>query len=146
MKILKFAITAVLALAVAGCTVTRNRAFAPSYHVTMEIHPSDVEYLGETEIDVEYQSYFGFIRVIDRINGEQYNRDSINLSSFGGNSMNQVALSNHFLKRAAYKVFDEYPNATYYMVSREVVQRKRMFLSADVKATATIRAYKVINK
>lgn len=146
MKALKYAIISVLALAASGCTVTHNRAFAPAYRVSLEVHPSDVEYLGETEISVEYQSYLGFIRLIEKVNGEVYDRDTLNFSSFGGNGLDQVILSNHFLRRAAYKVFEEYPDATYYMVSREVVQRRRMFLSADVKAKATIRAYRLISK
>lgn len=144
MRAFKLAVIAILALAASGCTVVHNRAYAPAYRVSLEVHPSDVEFLGETEISVEYQSYIGFIRMIDKVNGEPYNRDVLNLSSFGGNGFNQVVLTNHFLRRAAYKVFEEFPDATYYVVAREIVERRRMFLSADVKATATIRAYRVI--
>ena len=134
------------AVTVTGCSVTHNRTFAPGYSVRLDVHPSDIEFLGETEISIEYQTYLGFIRIIDKINGETYDGKTRSYSHLGGSQFDKSALCVHSLDRAAYKVIEEFPDATYYMVAHQTVERNRMFMSSDVKVKATVRAYKVINK
>ena len=135
-----------VAVGASSCSVTRNRTFTPSYSVRLDVQPSDVEFLGETEISVEYQTYLGFIRIIDRINGKPYDGKTRNFSKLGGTQFDKTALYTRSLDRAAYKVIEKFPNASYYMVAHQTVERNRMFLSSDVKVKATVRAYRLINR
>ena len=144
-SIFKYLAIVLAAVAVSSCSVTHNRTFAPNYSVRLDVSPSDVEYLGETEISIEYQTYLGFIRVFESINGEPYD-GTRRFSHLGGTQFDKKALCTRSLDRAAYKVVEKWPDATYYMIAHQTVERHRMFLSSDVKVTATVRAYKVINK
>lgn len=144
-SIFKYLAIVLAAVAVSGCSVTHNRTYAPGYSVRLDVQPSDVEYLGETEISIEYQTYLGFIRVFETINGEPYD-GTRRFSHLGGTQFDKTALYTRSLDRAAYKVIEKWPDATYYMIAHQTVERHRMFMSSDVKVTATVRAYKVITK
>ena len=72
MKLIKSVICAVIAATcLSSCSITKHSAFSPGT-TQLTIQMSDLEYIGETEISVEYRKYLGIIDITDSINGEAY--------------------------------------------------------------------------
>lgn len=129
----------VLTMGLASCSVTSHTAFAPGI-TQLTIQMEDLEYLGESEITVEYRCYFGVLSVIDKINGEVYTRDAINRFPVQSNhGITGRLLPN--LDRAAYKLTAEYPNADYFIITSQTSKRYQLFLGSQVEAQAKVKAY-----
>ena len=108
----------------------------------LEIRMSDLQYLGESKISCEYDTYLGFIRHIVSINDEEYvpgNDVKLNLPA-GLLNFNSKAM-----RLAANKVVREHPDATYFIVVMDTKDTDVAFLGSSTRRTATIRAYKFKN-
>lgn len=138
MNRIKYLIWVLVAVVCTSCSVTRNRAYIPST-AQLNIEMSDLEYLGQTEISVDYRTYLGFISRIDQINGEPYDRVERQHANLNG-YLSAPKLYNK-LGRAASKVTEAFPDATYFIVVRQQKHKTRLFLGADVEVKATVKAY-----
>lgn len=135
--IYRYLLAAALIVSLSACSVTRYRPYSMDgtrLNVTMD----DLEYLGETEISVDYRKYIGFISVIDAINGKVYDRVETK----------KLELSNvpeglyRYLDRASYKLVEDFPEADYYIVTMQKISRTRLFLGSDITVRARIKAYR----
>ena len=69
---------ALIALSFSSCSGlqqvsdVQTASFAPTF-VRVDANINDYELLGETTVSVESREYLGFIDVLDRVNGEEYN-------------------------------------------------------------------------
>ena len=135
--IYRYLLVAALIVSLSACSVTRHRPYSMDgtrLNVTMD----DLEYLGETEISVDYRKYIGFISVIDAINGKVYDRVETK----------KLELSNvpeglyRYLDRASYKLVEDFPEADYYIVTMQKISRTRLFLGSDITVRARIKAYR----
>ena len=73
MKILKLIAICTLVLFVTSCgSVSKNNSYSFD-QVRLEMNMNDLTYLGEAEISVEYSSYLGLFKSIEKVNGEVYN-------------------------------------------------------------------------
>lgn len=136
MKIYKLFLPSVaLVLCLSSCSVVRQSTYSPravEHNLCME----DFEYLGQTEISVEYRKYLGVFRTIDVINGKKYDgKEVVHTKLPGSTSL--------VLNRAAYKVWEEYPEADYLVVSRSQRSIERLLLGSEVKVSAKVKAYKL---
>lgn len=138
MKICKYILWTVLVALCSACSVTRNKAYTPTT-TQLNIQMDDLEYLGESEISVDYRTYLGFISRIDQINGEPYDRVERQHANLNG-YLSAPKLYNK-LGRAASKVTEAFPDATYFIVVRQQKHKTRLFLGADVEVKATVKAY-----
>lgn len=134
----KYLVWVLVAAVFTSCSVTRNTAYVPTT-AQLNIEMSDLEYLGQTEISVDYRSYLGFISRIDQINGQPYDRVERQHANLNG-YLTAPRLYNK-LGRAASKVIEEYPEATYFIVVRQQKHKTRLFLGAEVEVKATVKAY-----
>ena len=100
----------------------------------------DLEFLGESEISVEYRTYFGLISVIDQINGIPYDGKEIKTVRIGDKRDISLRLYSK-LNRAQYKLLDEFPDAEYFVVVNQTKSTERMFLGSYVNVKAKVRAY-----
>lgn len=116
----------------------RSASLTPNL-VQLNINMADFEYLGKTEISVQSREYLGFIQVIDSINNRAYNYRDVRFTELVG--PRDIKLSGE-MRRAAYKVIDEFPEATYYIVSNDYQQIHRMFLGKQTIRRMEIQAYK----
>lgn len=133
-------ILCVLALVLStACSVTRNRAYTPST-AQLNIQMNDLEYLGQTEISVDYRTYLGFISKIDRINGETYDGVQTRFTNINGGYLSAPKLYSR-LGRAAYKATEEFPEANYFVVVSQCKHKTRLFLGSEVSVKATVKAY-----
>lgn len=136
MKIYKlFLLSVALVLCLSSCSVVRQSTYSPravEHNLCME----DFEYLGETEISVEYRKYLGVFRTIDVINGKKYDGKKTVYTKLPG-------CTSLVLNRAAYKVWEEYPDADYLVVSRSQRSTERLLLGSEVKVSAKVKAYKL---
>ena len=107
--------------------------------VRLNINLSDFEYLGKTEISARSRQYLGFINVIDSINNQPYNYRDLRIVRLTG--PRDIRLSAD-LQKAAYKVLDDFPDATYYVVSSDYQKVHRLFLGKWWLHTMEIQAYK----
>ena len=136
MKICKVLIVAIgVMLGLSSCSVVKQSTYNPN-SVELNLDMDDLKYLGDTEISVEYRTYLGFIRAIDVINGERYDGQVVKRAHVRG-------CSNAALQRATYKIFEEYPEADYLVVSRERTDISRLFLGSEIKSSAKVKAYKL---
>lgn len=131
-------------MCITSCSITRHKATAIP-DTTLDIQMSDLRYLGETEISVEYSQYLGFITSIDKINGREYDRKHtihfpLREGLLGGNTL----LRN--LDRASYRLLTRFPEADYYIVTQQSMTRDVLFLGSRVKAKAKVKAYSLIKK
>ena len=136
MKIYKlFLLSVGLMLCLSSCSVVRQSTYSPravEHNLCME----DFEYLGQTEVSVEYRKYLGVFRTIDVINGQKYDGKKVVYTKLPGcNSL--------VLNRAAYKVWEEYPEADYLVVSRSQRSIERLLLGSEIKVSAKVKAYKL---
>lgn len=107
--------------------------------VRLNINLSDFEYLGKTEISVRSREYLGFINRIDSINNRPFNYRDQRLVQLTG--PRDIRLGSD-MQKAAYKVLDEFPDATYYVVSSDYTKVHRLFLGKWSMHTMEIQAYK----
>ncbi|MBQ8367248.1 MAG: hypothetical protein IJX40_05875 [Alistipes sp.] len=133
-----FVILAVSVVGLASCSVVSHNAYKPDA-VQLNLSMDDLEKLGEVEISVEYRTYLGFIRAIDTINGIPYD----------GKVHRSVAVPSYLagmvtapLDRALYKVFEEYPDAEYLVISNATRQKEVLFLGGESVAKAKVKVYK----
>lgn len=140
MKVIKYFIIAVtLVIGLTSCSITRKGVFSPST-TQLTLQMSDLEYLGESEITVEFRRYLGFITVIDTINGEAYTKEDIKKLPLY-NSIHASSELYPKLGRAAYKLAEEYPDADYFILTSQTKERYQLFLGSHVSAKAKVKAY-----
>lgn len=142
MKILKYIALCAIALIATSCgTVTKNASF--SYDsVRLEMSMNDLEYLGETEISIEYTSYLGIFKSIEKVNGEVYNPTHKQILQLPGDGK----IKSKNLRLAAYKLTEMYPDAVYFQVVFEKTIKDKLFLGSTNKEYAKIRAYNLKSK
>jgi hypothetical protein len=135
--IIPVALSVVLLL---GCKTTtqttRKSAFYPD-EVHLRINMSELEVVGETEITVSYHTYLGLITVINEVNGEQYDPYNVQTTSIEGVSFGMGSQ----LNKAAAKILDEYPGATYYHLVYKKKTVDPLILGKEILETALVRAY-----
>ena len=132
-------------LGLSSCSVVKHNTYTPD-RVQLNLSMDNLEHLGDIEIGVHYSQYLGFIRVIDKINGVPYDGKVIHRANYIGctGAANAVSgCSNTILSRALYKVFNEYPEADYIVISNEKCEIARLFLGSEVTVSANVKAYKL---
>jgi len=116
-------------------------SFTPQV-VRLDLTMDQFEYLGETEISVTSKTYFGVFRRIESINGLPKEMRNKKIAVFYGNKDIPV---NGIIKRAAYKVIEDFPNADYYVPVSYQKDVNRMFLGNTKTLKMKIKAYKFKN-
>ena len=121
-------------------TFNQNRTLSltPDF-VRLDVSLDDFEYLGQTEITVDSRTYLGFIKVIDSVNNRPYNYRDIRVTDLKGPADLDLRFE---MKKAAYKVVDEFPEATYYVIANDYKQINRMFLARKEVHRMEIQAFK----
>ncbi|MEQ8624037.1 MAG: hypothetical protein RJQ00_04255 [Vicingaceae bacterium] len=135
---------ATIAILLASCNVTnvtklRSGTTMPD-DVRLLMTLEDYEFLGETEIEVEYHRYFGLFTYINTINGEAVsnNRNFVYLSG-----RSPLRLYPRQLNRALYKAYAAYPDADFLMPAMTTKETEQLFLGRKVTAKAKIKSYKI---
>jgi hypothetical protein len=118
-------------------SAVQSASFVPDY-VRVDANINDYEQLGETTVTVESREYLGFISKIDRVNGIDYNFRDVKIVELEGNT--NIKLNGN-IKKALYKVIDEYPNADYYVPVVKKTEIEKMFLGKYKKESVVIKAY-----
>lgn len=143
--LLTLTLAAFIVLAFSSCSGiqrvsdVQSTSFAPD-HVRVEANINDYEQLGEATVTVESRHYLGFINKIDKINGEDYNFRDIKIIELEGRTNIKL---NGDIKKALYKIVEEYPEADYYVPVMKQTEVERMFLGRYVKESVTLKAYKL---
>lgn len=104
----------------------------------LKIEMSDMTYLGNVTIEVEYKTY-GLITKIYTVNGTAYD------PRFYSETKLVSASSNYskYLNKAMYKVQEVYPEAEYILPVVEKKQIEYMNGGRIIKETMVVRAYKL---
>lgn len=131
-------IVAVFALVSCG-TLQKSEPFAVKTNLEMKM--SDMVFLGESEISCQYDTYLGFIRHYNYINGEVYQpgqKSKLNIPHSG--------ISNKGMELAAAKMLAKYPEARFFQVVMETKNTDVLFLGGTTTRTAKLRAYSFRDK
>jgi len=138
MKKVLFLLTVVCSVLFSSCGSTRHaKVFRPD-SVRLEISMDDLEYLGQTEISVTYNTYLGLFDRIETVNGEVFDESdckSANIDGFMG-------IMGVHMDLAAFKVLEQFPEASYFMPICQTTSSNHLFLGREVTCRATVRAYK----
>jgi hypothetical protein len=118
---------------------SRTSSFLPDM-VKFDLTSSDVQFLGEMDISVNYSQYMGIIKIFELINEKEVSARTINTMAIYGNR--NVPLS-PTLNRALYDVYMKYPEADFTVPVYVIEEQKNMFLGKKIKKTARIKAYKI---
>ncbi|MDO5333034.1 MAG: hypothetical protein Q4F93_03345 [bacterium] len=139
MKIFKVISICIIALIFTSCgSVSHNRSYSFD-QVRLEMGMDDLEYVGDSEISVEYTSYLGLFKSVEKVNGEMYNpTHKKNLVM-----PKSCKFRNRNLDIAAYKLVETYPEAVYFQIVFETKNVEKLFLGSVNKEVAKVRAYKL---
>jgi hypothetical protein len=142
MKNLKYLFMAgVAALLFTSCgTTTSTRSFSPQ--ITQLIYQNkDMEFLGETEVSVNYSTWLSLFYQIHTVNGVEY--DSSNKKITQLNNGIALPMVGSKLEKAYYKVIEKFPTARYFQIVRTTTEKEKLFLGREYTQKALIRAYKI---
>lgn len=138
MKHLKFLYPLVVTLLLASCGTVRNdRTYGPEVN---RFYMNDLVYLGETEIEVSYSSYFGLFKKIHTVNGKEYDSSQKKHAYLDSESFKAFGLN-----KATYKVLEQFPEGRYFKIVRRTKTKERLFLGAETQVKAIVRVYKYKN-
>ena len=129
-------------LGLSSCSVVKHNTYTPD-RVQLNLSMDNLEYLGDTEVGVKYNQYLGCIRVIEAINGRPYDGKVVNYTNCVGNTSIVKGCANAMLGRALHKVFTEFPDADYIVISSEKSSTTRLFLGSEVTVSAKVKVYKL---
>ena len=138
MKMFKVLMAAVTVLCLTACGTTKSSS---PYTVgsKLEITMNDLQFLGESNISCEYDTYLGVFHHIVSVNGKEYvPGNDVKLNLPGG----ILNFNSKGMRLAATKVLADYPDATYFQVVMETKDTDVAFLGSTTKRTAKVRAYK----
>ena len=107
--------------------------------VELRMNMSDLDYLGSSEISTKSRQYFGVFCTIDSVNNVAYNPRLKCTTQFSGISDCKIRGP---LKKAAYKVIEDYPEASFYVAESQNKKVKQMFLGRWIWNTMKFHAYK----
>ncbi len=139
MKFLKLLPIAVAIVMLSACGTTSKTVPYKTSSV-LHIHMSDLQFLGESQISCEYNTYLGFIKSISKVNGEEYvPGNDVKLSIPASGLLN---FSGKGMKLASAKLMKDFPDATYFQVVMDTKQTDVMFLGSTTVRTVKVRAYK----
>lgn len=117
----------------------RTTSLTPDF-VRLDVQLSDFDYLGKTEISISKREYlFGLIKRIDSVNNRVYNYRDVRRLKFTG--PDDIKLQPE-MQKAAYKVVDEFPDATYYILTSDYENTHKLFLGSRTLRTVEIQAFK----
>ena len=143
-KIYSFLSLATIVVLLSSCNITnvtkmRSGTTMPD-DVRLLMTLDDYEFLGDTEIEVEYHRYFGLFTYIYTINGEAVsnNRNFVYLTG-----RRPLRLTPRQLNRSLYKAYKAYPDADFLMPAMTTLETEQLFLGRKVKATAKIKSYSI---
>ncbi len=128
-------------LGLSSCSVVKHRSYSPD-RVQLNLSMDNLEHIGDTEISVKYNRYIGIIRVIESINNTPYTGKVIYHTNISNITSAVSGYSSVVLNRALYKVFNEFPDAEYVVISNEKSQVTRLFLGSEVTVSAKVKVYK----
>ena len=145
MKKLFVALSAVVLVCATSYSGLRTFQQAQGLSVTPDFVRLDMNFdnmtpLGETTISIETRTYLGFITVLDKVNGVDYDRRNQRTAMLKGDGLNIRLAGN--LRKALVKVLDEYPGADYYVVTSAKVETNQLFLGKEQTKSMTIKAYR----
>lgn len=120
-------------------SISKSRSYSFD-DVRLEMNMNDLQYLGEQEISIEYTSYLGIIKSVEKVNGETYNPVNKKVLTMP----RSCNFRNRNLDKAAYKLVETFPNAVYFQIVFETKHIDRLFLGSVHKECAKVKAYKLV--
>lgn len=142
MKMLKVLSMVALVLGLASCGTTNKSAVYPAAKADLKLKNMDkFELLGESEISCEYDTYLGFIRQLNTVNGKAYipGSDKVNVKI----PSNKPGLfRKKGMELAAAELLKTYPQARLFQVVSEEKNTDVMFLGSTTVHKAKVQIYK----
>lgn len=146
MKIIRKAFTILsIFLFFSACSVTKvdkgfkSVDFTPD-KVEMQVSFDDYKLLGEMEVSVQYSRYFGIFKIMNTINGEIADRRTKSYMNLYGAEWADLDRN---LRRALYKVHEEYPSGDFVVPTYKIVKKKKMFMGRRVTEVLKVKVYRM---
>ncbi len=143
MKWIKYIFMAISLAVVVSCGVTVRSSYTPTF-TQLNIGMEDLEYLGETEISVTYDTYLLVFSKMRTVNGEDYDPAVIQYATLSASGMDRTfSKLGRRLSRASYKAYEAFPEADYFIVTRQESRKTVLILGKEVESKATVKAYRI---
>lgn len=142
MKCIRTIMIAVTALILASCSITSKSSFAPD-RTQLNIEMSDLAYLGEMEVSVEYSSYLGIFKKIEKINGVVYDGKKRDYAWPTASVFGSGVKMDPMVSRALPKIYEKYPTAEYIIIVGQQYERSALFLGSEVNVKARVKVYSI---
>lgn len=123
-----------------SCSTVSQSGYRPDVS-QLNISLNDLDYLGETEISVDFETYLGIFSTIKSINGADYDPARTTRGEMLMSSRSHGRLL-PMLNRAAYAIFEQYPQAEYFIVTRQYSEQNILFLGRETRNTAKVSVYR----
>ena len=142
-KYIALSVAVIAAMVFTGCATSNHQSMHSSFQpdqVRLNIGVQDMECIGETEISISEDIYFGLFKSTREVNGQKYDSWNKKTTSLYGATWGHKAIG---LNKATSKVVEMFPDADLYQVVRESSKVERMFGMRAVTRTALVKAYKL---
>ncbi|MBR6345957.1 MAG: hypothetical protein IKR69_01045 [Bacteroidales bacterium] len=140
MKIFKYIALAVALAGAVSCSVVSRSSYAPS-SVELQLGMDDLEYLGETEISITYDTYLFIFSRIRSINGADFDPGVVKRAGLSNAKTGLFRLGRK-LGRASYLVYEKFPDADYFVVTKQLSKKTVLVLGSEIETCAVVKAYK----
>lgn len=117
----------------------KSSSFVPD-KVRLELYNDDFKELGEVEISYDARRYFGIFNFLDSLNKEIVPPRQIESVKIAGVTDLSV---NKYMRRAAVKAVETFPNADYFVPVYSKSTVLQMFLGKRTSEKMIIRAYEL---
>jgi len=144
MKKLSIILAAItVCVAIQSCNTVKDIGAFSTGSKTMKLKMTDFQYLGNCEVSADWDKYLGLFTHINHLNGEIYipGNDSHLLLNQNG-----IVVNKRILHLVSATVAEKYPNADFFIVTKQSESKNILFLGSERNMTATIKAYKFKDK
>lgn len=142
-KYIALSVAVIATILFAGCATSRHQSMHSTFRpddVRLNIAVQDMECIGETEISISEDIYFGIFKSTREVNGQKYDSWNKKTASLYGATWGHKARG---FRKATPKVVEMFPDADFYQVVRESSKVERMFGMNAITRTALVKAYKL---
>jgi len=140
MKWLRILAIVCFAAVLSSCSIAKRSSFTPD-RTELNLNMSDLEYLGEIEVTVDYNQYLGVFKKIGAINGIPYDGKKIDYAKHSAAIFGGGVIPDTILSRALPKVFETFPGADYIIIVGQQKEREVLFLGSENSVKARVKAY-----
>lgn len=130
-------LTVAIALVACSCSTVKTAYYTPG-QTQLNISMDNLNYLGDVELSVQYDTYLGIFKKINEINGVPYDGKVVRSATV---PYSGFSFKYQILNRAAPLITETYPDADYMIICNQTVESNILFLGGERLVKAKVKVY-----